>query len=354
MIVNQTVLVTGGCGFIGSHFVRLLRASRPEWRVVNLDKLTYAGNPDNLAGVTEGGHYRFVHGDIADNETVDALMQEESPWAIVNFAAESHVDRSIIDPAPFLQTNVGGTQTLLQAGARHKVSRFVQISTDEVYGDIDAPAVAEEGGPLRPSSPYAASKAAADLLCLAFHRTYAAPVLVVRSTNNYGPFQFPEKLIPLAIRNALAAEPVPVYGDGAQVRDWLYVEDNCAAILLILERGRVGEVYNVGTGASTTNIELIRLLLREVAAAEDADVAGLQGLIHHVQDRPGHDRRYALETSKLRRELGWLPRTLLPAGLQHTIQWYREHSEWVSRAMSPDYERYYDAVYRRQWRRVSS
>jgi dTDP-glucose 4,6-dehydratase len=281
------------------------------------------------------------------------VVREEAPWAIVNFAAESHVDRSIIDPSPFLRTNMIGVQILLQAAIHHGAQRFVQVSTDEVYGDIAAPASVGEGAPLLPSSPYAASKAAADLLCLAFHRTYDAPVIITRSTNNYGPFQFPEKLIPLTLRNALSGEPVPVYGDGRQVRDWLYVEDNCAAILLALERGHAGEVYNVGTGASVTNLELIHLLLQEVATSGGAELSVLQDLIHHVPDRPGHDRRYALDTHKARRELGWAPQTLLREGLRPTVHWYRQHAEWVSRTLSSEYERYYDAVYRRHWRRAS-
>ena len=351
--MGHTVVVTGGCGFIGCHFVRLLYASRPEWRIVNVDKLTYAGNVENLGGIVEGSRYRFEHADIADAVAIDQLIREERPWAIVNFAAESHVDRSILDPAPFLWTNVVGVQVLLHAAQRHRIPRFVQVSTDEVYGDVAAPTLAGEDAPLRPGSPYAASKAAADLLCLAFHRTYDMPVVIVRSTNNYGPFQFPEKLIPLMVRNAVSGEPLPVYGDGGQVRDWLYVEDNCEAIRLVLEQGREGEIYNIGTGTGVTNLEVIRMLSRLLAAEARLDETGLLGLIRYVQDRPGHDRRYALDTRKIRDELGWIPRTPFREGLHSTVQWYLGHADWISRAISQDYHEYYDAVYRQHWSRAS-
>lgn len=346
---TRPILITGGCGFIGSHFVRLLHTTRPRWRVVNLDKLTYAGNPDNLADISEGDGYRFVQGDIADADLVDRLIREERPGAMVNYAAESHVDRSILDPAPFLQTNVVGLQVLLQAVRRHGVERFVQISTDEVYGDVDGLAPPPEDAPLRPSSPYAASKAAADLLVLAYRRTYGAPVLIVRSANNYGPYQFPEKLIPLMIRNVMAGEPLPVYGDGGQVRDWLYVDDNCDAILRVLERGQAGAVYNVGTGEHRPNMDVVRATCHLVAEEAHLDLQSILARIQSVPDRPGHDRRYALNAAKIRSELGWTPRTSFEEGLRRTVRWYLDHGDWIRRATSKDYQAYYDAVYRRLW-----
>lgn len=348
-----TVLITGGCGFIGSHFVRHLVTASPR-RVIVLDLLTYAGNPDNLADLTGHPQVRLVRGDIADGQLVDGLLRDEPPWAIVNFAAESHVDRSILDPAPFVRANVLGVQTLLHAAHRRGVPRFLQISTDEVYGDVAAPTLSAEDAALRPSSPYAASKAAADLLCLAFRRTYGTPVVIARSANNYGPFQFPEKLIPLMIRNAMAGEPLPVYGDGGQVRDWLYVEDNCAALGCVLERGRDGEIYNVGTGwRETTNVQVVRALCRVLAEEAGLEEAALLRRIQFVPDRPGHDRRYAVDTRKIRAELGWRPRTEFEDGLRRTVRWYLGHGDWIRRATSQDYQAYYEAVYRRFWSQAS-
>ena len=343
------VLVTGGAGFIGSNFVRLLRRERPAWRVVNLDKLTYAGNLENLAGIEEGPAYRFVRGDVADRELVDGLFREEGFDAVVHFAAESHVDRSILDPSPFLDTNVKGTQVLLEAaraawlgdggpeaGDRRRV--FVQVSTDEVYGSLgpDDPPFTEDS-PLAPNSPYAASKAAADLLCRAYHVTYGLPVVVTRCGNNFGPYQFPEKLIPLFVTNALEGKPLPLYGDGRNVRDWIYVEDHCAALLRVLEAGRPGEVYNVSAGNERSNLEITRALLALLDRPAD--------LIRFVADRPGHDRRYALSARKLRAELGWAPGHTFDEALAATVRWYVENRPWWERVRSGEYQRYYERLY---------
>ena len=332
----KTVLVTGGCGFIGSHFVRLL-LRRTAWRVINLDKLTYAGNLENVQDVLAGTRYRFVQGDIGDRALVDALFQQEHPWAVINFAAESHVDRSILDPGPFLDTNVVGVQSLLEASRRYGVERFVHISTDEVYGDAAGQEPRSEESPLAPSSPYAASKAAADLLCLASRRTYGVPLLIMRSSNNYGPFQFPEKLIPLTIRNALLGEDLPIYGDGLQRREWLYVEDNVEAIFAALEQGRIGAIYNVSSGAERTNLEVVRAVCQLLAR------------LRFVADRPGHDRRYALTTQRIRDELGWSPAVPFETGLRQTVRWYLEHQAWVQHITSGAYRTYYDAVYVHAW-----
>lgn len=347
--MRRTVIVTGGCGFIGSHFVRSVYTKRQDWRVVNLDKLTYAGNPANVADVPVGQRYRFVRGDICDTPLLDELIEEERPWAIVNFAAESHVDRSILDSFPFLRTNIIGVQVLLEAARRHGVQRFVQISTDEVYGDLVAPATADEKAPLHPSSPYAASKAAADHLCLSYRRTYGTPVVIVRSANNYGPFQHPEKLIPLVIRNAMRGKAIPVYGDGSQVRDWLYVTDNCAAILRVLERGQDGAVYNVGAGNNRSNAETVYTLCELVAALTGRSPEAIRGLVEFVPDRPGHDRRYALDATRARDELEWIPEVSLREGLLTTVRWYLTHPEWLEAVTAHDYGDYYRAVYDRRW-----
>jgi len=347
--MTPIVLVTGGCGFIGSHFVRLLLRHRPGWRVMNLDHLTYAGNLANLRDVEGHPAYTFVHGDIADAGLLDRIIGASGPRAVVNFAAESHVDRSILDATPFLHTNVVGAQTLLDAARRHRVERFVQVSTDEVYGDVEGTAPRTEDAPLRPSSPYAASKAAADLLCLAYHRTHAVPVIIARSANNYGPFQFPEKLIPLMLRNSLAGEPLPVYGDGAQVRDWLFVEDNCDALVTILDRAQPGRIYNIGTGERRTNLEVVRATCQTVAAEAGLRAADLEALIRFVPDRPGHDRQYALDISRIQSELSWRPRTRFEDGLRATVRWYLAHRDWIAQVTSGDYQRYYEAVYLRRW-----
>ncbi|HYA30928.1 MAG TPA: dTDP-glucose 4,6-dehydratase [Acidobacteriota bacterium] len=345
----KTVLVTGGCGFIGSNFVRLLCA-HAQWRVINFDKLTYAGNLENLADVSSE-QLRFVHGDIRDRKLVEKILQEEKPWAIVNFAAESHVDRSILDASPFIDTNIAGAQNLLDAVRRYPVEKFLHISTDEVYGDKEGQEASAEQAPLAPSSPYAATKAAADLLCFSYQRTYGVPVLITRSSNNYGPYQFPEKLIPLLIRNGLNGMDFPVYGDGRQIRDWLYVEDNCRAILRVLENGRIGSIYNIGTGEERTNLDVIHGLCMALAERLNIDRDQLTERIHFVTDRPGHDRRYAIDTAQIRDEIGWQPRMEFNRGLKQTVNWYLDHADWIAHVTSGAYRLYYDTVYSQSWGR---
>ena len=316
----MTLIVTGGAGFIGANFIFYILERYPEDRVVCLDKLTYAGSLTTLAPVMELPNFRFVQADICDREAVDRLLEEEHPGAVVNFAAESHVDRSIDGPEVFLRTNVLGTAVLMDACRTHGLVRFHQVSTEEVYGDLplDRPDLLfTEQTPLRASSPYSASKASADLLALAYHRTYGLPVTISRCSNNYGPYQFREKLIPLMISNALHDRPLPVYGSGLNVRDWLYVEDHCRAIDLILRRGRPGEVYNVGGHNEMRNIDIVKLICRELGRPES--------LITCVEDRKGHDLRYAIDPSKLQRELGWKPETRFEDGVRETIQWYLDH-----------------------------
>jgi dTDP-glucose 4,6-dehydratase len=344
----KTILVTGGCGFIGSNFVRLL-AGEGRYRVINFDKLTYAGNLENVADIS-GPHHRFVKGDICDRHPIERLLEEEKPWAIVNFAAESHVDRSILDATPFVNANISGVQVLLEAIRNHAVERFLHVSTDEVYGDRLGKEQAREESALWPSSPYAATKAAADLLCLSYRRTYGLPVMVTRSSNNYGPYQFPEKLIPLLIRNALNNLDLPVYGDGKQVRDWLYVEDNCRAILGVLENGQIGGVYNIGTGEERTNLEVVESLCDAIAERSGIALPQLKKRIRFVTDRPGHDRRYAIDTAKVKAEIGWKPSEVFAKGLQHTVDWYLAHQEWIARVTSGEYRKYYDSVYAQAWR----
>lgn len=330
------ILVTGGAGFIGSAFIRMATAAT-DLAVVNLDKLTYAGNLENLAQVDGNARYRFVHGDICDAELVNALVDEERPDAIVHFAAESHVDRSILSPEPVVRTNYNGTFTLLEAARLHHVARFVHVSTDEVYGSLQAPAEADERYPLNPSSPYSASKAASDLLARSYFVTFKLPVVITRASNNYGPNQFPEKLIPLMITNALEDRTLPVYGDGQQVRDWLYVEDHCRGILAVLHQGRDGEVYNIGGNRSLPNLEVVHQVLALTGKPES--------LIEYVTDRPGHDRRYALSSEKLMRETGWQPVMNFEIGLARTIEWYRGNSAWVARVRSGAYRTYYERNY---------
>ena len=345
----KTVLVTGGCGFIGSNFVRLLCAEA-NWQIINFDKLTYAGNLENLADVSNG-RLQFVRGDIRDRALVEKILRENNPWAIVNFAAESHVDRSILDASPFIETNIAGVQTLLEAARTYPVERFLQISTDEVYGDKEKLEPSTEEAPLVPSSPYAATKAAADLLCFSYRRTYGLPVLVTRSSNNYGPYQFPEKLIPLLIRNALSGLDLPVYGDGRQIRDWLHVEDNCRAILGVLEKGRVGWIYNIGTSVERTNLDVVEAICTAIAQRMDMDLTKLRERIRFVADRPGHDRRYAIDTGRVRSEIGWQPHMEFDRGINQTVDWYIDHAEWISHLTSGQYQQYYDSVYSRAWAR---
>jgi dTDP-glucose 4,6-dehydratase len=332
----MTILVTGGAGFIGSAFVRMSIGST-DWRVVNLDKLTYAGNLENLTSVAENPRYRFVHGDICDQALVDSLVAEEKPDAIVHFAAESHVDRSILSPEPVIQTNLRGTFTLLEAARRLGVARFVHVSTDEVYGSLAAPLEATEEFPLNASSPYSASKAGSDLLARSYFVTYKLPVLITRASNNYGPYQFPEKLIPLMITNAFEDHRLPVYGDGQQVRDWLYVDDHCRGIMAVLEKGREGEIYNIGGNRSLPNLDVVHKVLQLTGKPDS--------LIEYVKDRPGHDRRYALSSEKLTHETGWAPLTNFETGLKETIDWYRANSAWVLGVRSGAYRTYYERNY---------
>ncbi len=332
----MNILVTGGAGFIGSAFIRML-AVETDWRVVNLDKLTYAGNLENLAGIAESDCYRFVQGDICDESLVLELVAEEKPDVIVHFAAESHVDRSILSPEPVVRTNVNGTFVLLEAARRSRTPRFIHVSTDEVYGSLEAPREASEDFPLNPSSPYSAAKASSDLLARSYFVTFKLPVVITRASNNYGPYQFPEKLIPLMIANAVEGKPLPVYGDGLQVRDWLHVEDHCRGILAVLRRGREGEIYNIGGSRSLPNLEVVHKLLELTGKPAS--------LINFVGDRPGHDRRYALSSEKLMRETGWRPRMDFESGLAATIDWYRTHAEWVARVRSGEYRAYYERNY---------
>ncbi|MFQ5532323.1 MAG: dTDP-glucose 4,6-dehydratase, partial [Candidatus Methylomirabilales bacterium] len=328
----------GGAGFIGSNFIRFLLAHRPTWQILNVDKLTYAGNLENLADLRDHPGYHLVQGDICDRSLMDAVVS--SPPGInvvVNFAAETHVDRSLEAPPTFVQTNVVGTQTLLEVARHRGVGRFLHISTDEVYGSLGPKGAFSEESPLSPNSPYAASKAAADLLARAYVHTYRLPVITVRSSNNYGPYQFPEKLIPLFVTSAIADTPLPLYGDGLYVRDWLYVEDQCHALLQILESGRAGEVYNVGGGAEYTNLDVARMIVQELGKPES--------LITFVADRPGHDRRYALDCRKIRQELGWTPTHTFPDGLQATIRWYVENQGWWRRIQAGEYQEYYRRQY---------
>jgi dTDP-glucose 4,6-dehydratase len=330
-------LVTGCAGFIGSAFVRLLLGGQRASSVVNLDKLTYAGNLENLASVAGDPRYRFVHGDICDSALVGALVEETKPDVLVNFAAESHVDRSILSPLPVFETNLRGTLTLLEAARLHKVPRFLHVSTDEVYGSIDEPREADENYPLKASSPYSASKAGSDLLALSYFVTYKLPVTVTRASNNYGPYHFPEKLIPLMISNAIEGKPLPIYGDGMQIRDWLYVDDHCRAILAAMERGRPGEIYNIGGSRALPNVEVVRKILAALGKPES--------LMQTVKDRPGHDRRYALSSEKLHRETGWKAEVPFEEGLRTTIDWYKSHPDWVARVKSGEYQHFYERNY---------
>jgi dTDP-glucose 4,6-dehydratase len=323
------LLVTGGAGFIGSAFVRLLLSGRSSIELVNLDKLTYAGNLENLEPVAADPRYRFVRGDICDATLVNSILDDFAADAIVHFAAESHVDRSIFAPQTVFETNLRGTFTLLEAARAHHVGRFLHVSTDEVYGSIPEPLVADEGFPLRASSPYSAAKAGSDLLALSYFTTYRLPVLVTRASNNYGPYQFPEKLIPLMISNALDGRRLPVYGDGLNVRDWLFVEDHCRALAAVLERGREGEVYNIGGNRALPNIEVVRKILRSTGRPESS--------IEYVRDRPGHDRRYAIDPTSVEQDLGWRPQEDFASGMRRTVRWYLDHREWVEEIRSGRY-----------------
>jgi dTDP-glucose 4,6-dehydratase len=338
MTRDMNVLVTGGCGFIGSNLVHHLRAKRPSWTLVTLDKLTYAGNLENLAALEHDARHVFVRGDVCNRELVDHVMGHYRIDAVFHLAAESHVDRSILGPEVFVNTNVLGTQVLLEACKAAKVHRFVMVSTDEVYGSLGPSGAFTESSPLQPSSPYSASKAAADLITLAYARTFGLDAVVTRCSNNYGRYQFPEKLIPLMVVNALHDKPLPVYGDGGNVRDWLHVADHCEALLLVLEKGRLGEVYNIGGGAERRNIDLVRTLLRLLDKGEE--------LIRFVVDRPGHDRRYAIDPTKLQTELGWKPAHTFEQGLAETVRWYVDNAAWWAHISSGAYRAYFDNQYR--------
>ena len=335
--MTQAVLVTGGAGFIGCNLVRLLRRERPDWMVVNLDKLTYAGNAESLADLRGDEKHVFQRGDIADAGLVERLIREHRVEAILNLAAESHVDRSILGPAIFVETNVGGTQVLLETARTLGVKRFLQVSTDEVYGSLGSAGRFSEQSPLRPSSPYSASKAAADLLALSYGHTFGMEVVVTRCSNNYGPYQFPEKLIPLMIANALEGRKLPVYGDGLQVRDWIHVEDHCRALLSALERGRSGEVYNLGADNEWPNLQIVGRLLQILGKGSE--------LIEHVKDRPGHDRRYAIDAAKAHAELGWAPRIGFADGLSATVAWYLANRGWWERVRTGEYRTFYERNY---------
>lgn len=334
------ILVTGAAGFIGSNFVFHMRKAHPEYDIIALDSLTYAGNLETLAPVMEEEHFTFVRCDITDREGVRKVFEEHHPDVVVNFAAESHVDRSIEDPGVFLRTNILGTQVLMDACREFGIQRFHQVGTDEVYGDLplDRPDLFfTEDLPLQASSPYSASKASADLLAMAYHRTYGLPVTISRCSNNYGPYQFPEKLIPLMIANALADKPLPVYGTGENVRDWLYVEDHCRAIDMILENGKVGEVYNIGGHNERSNLDVVKTILKQLGKPES--------LITFVGDRKGHDLRYAIDPSKIHGELGWLPETKFDDGIRQTIDWYLNNESWWKNIISGDYMEYYEKMY---------
>jgi len=349
----KNLLITGGAGFIGSNFIRYVLREHLDWEAVNLDKLTYAGNLMNLEDVADNPRYKFVKGDIADPALVDRLFAKETFDAVVNFAAESHVDRSILDVGPFIETNVKGVQVLLEAARKHNLERFLQISTDEVYGSLGEEGVFTEGSRLLPNSPYAASKAAADMLSRAYHKAYGLPIIITRSSNNYGPYQFPEKLISLMIRNALNSKELPIYGEGQQIRDWLYVEDNCRAIDLVLQSGRIGEVYNIGGGCEKKNIDVVKQICSilekklEQSAGLSTPVSKLSDLMTFIDDPRGvaHDFRYALNCSKITEELGWKPEYDFEKGLEQTIEWYLENQDLVENVISGEYQAYYKKLY---------
>jgi dTDP-glucose 4,6-dehydratase len=330
------VLVTGGAGFIGSNFVHYMLNYYPSYEIINLDALTYAGNLENLTSFQENSHYTFVKGDITNPELVNGLF-EQGVDTVVHFAAESHVDRSILEPDVFVKTNVLGTQVLLEAARKYSVKKFVHVSTDEVYGTLGETGLFTEKTPLSPNSPYSASKAGSDLLVRAYHETFGLPINITRCSNNYGPYQFPEKLIPLMIANALNDKSLPVYGDGLNIRDWLYVEDHCSAIDLVLHKGINGEVYNIGGNNERTNIQIIQTILRELGKPES--------LMQFVKDRPGHDRRYGIDATKITEELGWKPKHNFETGIHETIRWYLDNQDWWKRIQTGEYQKYFAEQY---------
>ena len=333
----MNILVTGGAGFIGSNFLLLMQQKYPGDRFINVDALTYAGNLKNLVSIQESPNYKFYRSDIRDKDALEKIFKEEEPQAVVHFAAESHVDRSITNPSIFAETNVLGTLALLELSRRFNISRYVQVSTDEVYGSLGKEGYFTEESPLQANSPYSASKASADLFVRANVETYGLNASITRCSNNYGPYQFPEKLIPLMIWHALEDKPLPVYGDGLNVRDWLYVEDHCEAIDRVLRTGKAGEVYNIGGNSERMNIEIVKLVLKTLGKSEE--------LISYVKDRPGHDRRYAIDASKIRRELGWEPATTFTEGMETTVRWYLEQETWWREILCGDYLGYYSKMY---------
>ena len=331
------IIVTGGAGFIGSNFIHYIFQKRPDWEVTNFDSLTYAGNLANLKDVENSANYKFVKGDISDPDDIEKLFSADYDY-IVNFAAESHVDRSLYNPGLFLKTNVLGTQLLLNYALERGIKRFLHVSTDEVYGSLGPDGYFSESSPLAPNSPYAASKASADMICRSYCKTFDMPVIITRAGNNYGQYQFPEKLIPFFITKALKNEPLPLSGDGLNVRDWLYVEDHCDAILTVLEKGNIGEIYNIGGGNEKTNLEITKLVLEALSKPES--------LIKYVKDRPGHDRRYALNINKIKSELGWAPGMDFETGLHKTVGWYLENQKWWQDILSGEYARFYELHYK--------
>lgn len=330
------VLITGGAGFIGTNFVHYMLDHYPSYEIINLDALTYAGNLENLTLIQENGHYTFVKGDITNPELVNSLL-EKGVDTVVHFAAESHVDRSILEPEVFVKTNVLGTQVLLEAARKYEIKKFIHVSTDEVYGTLGETGLFTEETPLSPNSPYSASKAGSDLLVRAYHETFGLPINITRCSNNYGPYQFPEKLIPLMIANALNDKALPVYGDGLNIRDWLYVEDHCSAIDLVLHKGISGEVYNIGGNNERTNIQIIQTILRELSKPES--------LMQFVKDRPGHDRRYGIDATKITEELGWKPKHNFETGIHETIRWYLDNQDWWKRIQTGEYQKYFAEQY---------
>ena len=345
--MSKTILVTGGTGFIGNCFCKLLLAERPEYRVLNVDVCTYAANPSTIEEELKNPNYKFYKTDIRDRDAIEKIFEEEKPDIVVNFAAESHVDRSITNPQIFLETNILGTAVLMDACRKYGIERYHQVSTDEVYGDLplDRPDLFfHEDTPLHTSSPYSTSKASADLLVLAYHRTYGLPVTISRCSNNYGPYQFPEKLIPLMINNVKHHKQLPVYGDGMQIRDWLYVEDHCKAIDMVIDGGVLGEVYNVGGHNERPNLTIVKTIIAETAKAVD-DPAITEDLIKHVTDRKGHDRRYGIDPEKIKRDLGWEPETAFEDGIVKTIRWYLDHTDWMEGVTSGAYRDYYRKMY---------
>jgi dTDP-glucose 4,6-dehydratase len=334
------LLVTGGCGFIGSNFLHLMRQERPDREILNLDLLTYAGNLENLVDLEDHKRLQFLKGDIADTTFVDSLFERFEIDEVVHFAAESHVDRSILGPGIFIRSNIQGTQVLLEAARKRWVGgqgRFVMVSTDEVYGSLGPTGLFSEDTPLDPSSPYSASKAGGDLICQSYFRTFDFPVLITRCSNNYGPWQFPEKLIPLMIQRASRDEMLPVYGDGLNVRDWIHVVDHCRGILAVLERGKLGRVYNIGADTERTNIDIVKLILSNLGKGDDR--------IEFVTDRPGHDRRYAMDSSRIQKELGWRAEVEFETGIAETISWYQSHDQWLERIISGEYQKYFKQQY---------